>query len=861
MALGDNEVGARLALKGQREFQQGAKDAAESIKGLGDAADKAERKSGNAFSKIGGGIASVGKKALGIVGTAAKVGTALGAAFGGVAIAKGVSRLTTIENATTALNVVLGDTAKTAAFMDEILDVVRGTPFNLDQFADAGKNLVAFGAQAEKVPGWLTAIGETAAASGGGGETVDRIVRAMGQSVARGKITGDTLMSLSEAGVPALQILANQYGKTTEEMQKMISKGAVPAEEGIDKLTQGIMKGTDGAAGATVAFEGSMEGLRGTFTGALGGMNAAVARFGAKLAGPFMGLMTQGFTGVADLLDTAGAKAGEFAEAFSTKIVGKIEEGKKAFQQFRVGMEHGLTLLPAQRLGVKFQELREDIDEFVNGARISLIRFKAGFTRGLDANPMQRFGSGVRDTLDRLGGVLQTIGPPVRDLVMAFGPLIETFARASAKIGISTWAVFLTLLELAAQIIATLLPATTSLVDWLARNEAVVTALLGAYIAWSLTMKAIAFTKLIVGLVQSSIALATHTKAWILAKWKVAGTIFFWVRVIAMYMWAVIKDLARASANVVMHVAKVVWGWVVMAAKGAWYVIRLGIHAAVVVAKWVWMAAQALWAAGRMALSWFIALGPVGWVIAAIIALVVLIIANWDTVKEWTIRIFSAIWGFIQRAWQWVKDSATSVKNWIVTKWNEMVAWFRAIPGRVAAVASRLWQSVKDKTNEVKTWITDKFNEVLDFFRGLPSRISTAVRGLFDGIKEAFRSAINWIIDKWNGLSFGMSEKTLPEWMGGGTIGGFSISTPNIPRLHKGGTVTEGGTVNIRPDEELVVLPPAASVVPLEGSSTVALSTLQGGSDRQPKVIQVVLDRRVLAEAVYDETRDKVARR
>jgi hypothetical protein len=60
---------------------------------------------------------------------------------------------------------------------------------------------------------------------------------------------------------------------------------------------------------------------------------------------------------------------------------------------------------------------------------------------------------------------------------------------------------------------------------------------------------------------------------------------------------------------------------------------------------------------------------------------------------------------------------------------------------------------------------------------------------MFNGIKEAFRSALNWIIDKWNGLSWSIPgvDTHIP---GVGKIGGFTLSTPNIPRLAKGGIVT-----------------------------------------------------------------------
>jgi hypothetical protein len=77
---------------------------------------------------------------------------------------------------------------------------------------------------------------------------------------------------------------------------------------------------------------------------------------------------------------------------------------------------------------------------------------------------------------------------------------------------------------------------------------------------------------------------------------------------------------------------------------------------------------------------------------------------------------------------------------------------------------------------------------------------------MWDGIRDSFRAALNWIISKWNGLSF-----TLPAIsVFGKTIGGMTLSTPDIPHLARGGIITgptlallgEGGR-----DEAVIPLP------------------------------------------------------
>ena len=172
-------------------------------------------------------------------------------------------------------------------------------------------------------------------------------------------------------------------------------------------------------------------------------------------------------------------------------------------------------------------------------------------------------------------------------------------------------------------------------------------------------------------------------------------------------------------------------------------------------------------------------------------------------------------------------------------------------------IVNGAFAAVKAAGIAVKDELVVSFNNMVTFFSGLPRRMTGALSGLWDGLKSGFRSAINFVIDGWNSLSFSLPGFDPPG--PGPSFDGMTIGTPNIPRLHQGGTTTSGGAAIIQPSEEMIVLPPAASVVPLDKAATVAASATGGGSG--PITLQVVLDRRVLAEAVYDHTGDKVARR
>jgi phage-related protein len=166
--------------------------------------------------------------------------------------------------------------------------------------------------------------------------------------------------------------------------------------------------------------------------------------------------------------------------------------------------------------------------------------------------------------------------------------------------------------------------------------------------------------------------------------------------------------------------------------------------------------------------------------IAAVIALVVIIVKNWDKIT-----------GFLKKTWEWIKSTAKAtwewIKNAVKTAVDFIVNLFMnwTLPGLIM----KHWGKIKEGVRGVADFIKGIWNGVIDWFKALPGRIASATTGLWDGIKNAFRSAINWLIDKWNGfrLSVTIPTNTLTSLLG--VAGkGFSIDTPNIPRLHSGGT-------------------------------------------------------------------------
>lgn len=155
---------------------------------------------------------------------------------------------------------------------------------------------------------------------------------------------------------------------------------------------------------------------------------------------------------------------------------------------------------------------------------------------------------------------------------------------------------------------------------------------------------------------------------------------------------------------------------------------------------------------------------------------------------------FTAFGEDVDTAW-------TRIKNIFVNNWNLIRdRVFTPLRNGVAAV-----------NNSVLTAIASMrtgWNNFVTFIRGVPERIRNSLSNLFSPLASGFRSAINSVIDGWNSLSFTVPSIDLGAL---GEVGGFTVSTPNIPRLRVGGMSMGEGLAYLDPNE---------AILPLEDSRT-----------------------------------------
>jgi tape measure domain-containing protein len=165
-----------------------------------------------------------------------------GVSYGLIAATKaGIGFDSQMEQNRIALDQLTGSSKSANKLLADLFTTARKTPFEFAQITDAAKKFLAFGFSVKDTEKNLNAIGNAVSALGGGAEKIDRLTIALGQIQAKGRLQGDELLQLAEAGVPAYEILREKLKLTAADL-KNIGNVAIPSKVAIDALVEGMQE-------------------------------------------------------------------------------------------------------------------------------------------------------------------------------------------------------------------------------------------------------------------------------------------------------------------------------------------------------------------------------------------------------------------------------------------------------------------------------------------------------------------------------------------------------------------------------------------------------------------------------------------
>ncbi|MDQ0829545.1 hypothetical protein QF032_001389 [Streptomyces achromogenes] len=256
-----------------------------------------------------------------------------------------------------------------------------------------------------------------------------------------------------------------------------------------------------------------------------------------------------------------------------------------------------------------------------------------------------------------------------------------------------------------------------------------------------------------------------------------AGVMGSWLGVVSQVgtaLFGLIGTFALFGAETVATAATAVGSAVATAA--AW------------VGGWIAMAASATLSAITMAAAWLLSIWPIALIIAAVIGVAAVIVANWDTIRDATVRIWGAVWTWLQGLW-------SDIVSGLSTAFGVIKSIFFTFHPLGIIIAN--WGGITG-------WISQTWKAAGDAVSAGVRRIGGFLGGMWNGITAGLRGALNGAIGLINSAIGGINSLI----SGANRVPGVSIPhIPTIPYLAEGG-ITTGPTMAMigeGPEQEAVL--------------------------------------------------------
>lgn len=212
------------------------------VSGLSSAMSRISGFAGSVGSTISSAFSGLGTFGLGVQG----ISTAFGLLEG--AIGTPLKLAAELEQTQVAFSTMLGSADKGAKLVADLQAMSAATPFETADLARASKSLLAFGVPLEKLLPTMQVLGDVSA---GTGKDIGELSVIFGQIRGAGRLMGQDLLQLVNAGVPIIEELAKHFGKPASAIRDMVEKGKVSFNDVAQALTN--LTGQGGR------FEGMMD--------------------------------------------------------------------------------------------------------------------------------------------------------------------------------------------------------------------------------------------------------------------------------------------------------------------------------------------------------------------------------------------------------------------------------------------------------------------------------------------------------------------------------------------------------------------------------------------------------------------------
>jgi tape measure domain-containing protein len=215
---------------------------------------------GTDTSGVRTGIKSLQSDLGGLTGTLSRIAGVWAGVMAGRGIAGWISGsvklAASMESLKADFEVLTGSVAGANKMIAGLRDLDVKSPFGFEQLSDASRLLLAFNTDLEKVVPVMTQL---AAIAGNDSDKLMRLANVFGQTVAAGKLVGQNLRQMTEAGFNPLQEIARLTGEDMGDLIKKMEDGGISL-----RLVELAFESATAAGGR---FHGRLEKLSETMEG------------------------------------------------------------------------------------------------------------------------------------------------------------------------------------------------------------------------------------------------------------------------------------------------------------------------------------------------------------------------------------------------------------------------------------------------------------------------------------------------------------------------------------------------------------------------------------------------------------------
>lgn len=276
--------------------------------------------------------------------------------------------------------------------------------------------------------------------------------------------------------------------------------------------------------------------------------------------------------------------------------------------------------------------------------------------------------------------------------------------------------------------------------------------------------------------------------------------------------------------------------------------------------------------------------------IVAVIALVVVAIMNWGAISEWLGQKF-------QEAKEAITNAFQNIGQWFSDRWNDICNAFSDVGNWFKEKFNNAKEGVQNAFKNVGNWFGDRKRDITNTFSNIGSWFKGKFQDAYNGIRNVFSNIGSFFGNIWNGIKntfsalgtkignaisgavksgingvISLIERTINSairLINGGIrlinlIPGVyvgSINTLSLPRLAKGGVLTEATTViageysGAKTNPEIVT---PQNI--MRDTFEDVLSNYSGNNNDRPIYLTVNVGDKKLGQILLDDLRDKKRR-